>query len=180
MNIVGDYLGMTLTIPELDSENRAFFDYCAKGEFRLQRGNSSRLLRYPPTTACPWSGDRESTWVPVDGRGVVHSYAEVHHPIQPAFRDKVPYMVLLVDLDTQKGEPSEHEALRVTGNLVTAEGDFASPELIRQVGIGSRMRMVFTPVSERLALPQWTLDEQADQPATPWRYPLESGAEQPA
>ena len=29
-------------------------------------------------------------------------------------------MILLVDLDTQKGEPSEHEALRVAGNLLNA------------------------------------------------------------
>ena len=47
----------------------------------------------------------------------MHSYTEVHHAIQPAFREHTPYMVLLVDLDTQKGEPTPDEALRVIGNL---------------------------------------------------------------
>ncbi len=173
MTIQGDYLGMNLSIDDLDQENRAFFGYCHARDFRLQRGIKSGLLRYPPTTACPWTSERESEWVPVEAKGTIHSYAEVHHPIQPAFADKVPYMIILADLDTQKGEPSEHEALRVAGNLVSADGDFAPPDMIASVGIGTRVRMVFVDVAEGLALPHWTIDEDAEQPETPWRYPQE-------
>jgi len=39
------------------------------------------------------------------------------------------------------------------------------------VGIGTRVRMVFSPVSEGIAIPNWTIDERADQPAEVWRYP---------
>ena len=169
----GEYLGMRLTIEDVDKENSAFFNYCAQGDFRLQRGKKSGLLRYPPTTACPWTRDREYEWVSVEGKGTVHSYVEVHHAIQPAFREHVPYMILLVDLDTQKGEPSEHEALRVAGNLLTADGEFAPPEMIKKVGIGTRVRMIFKKVSDGFALPHWTIDEEAEQPANPWRYPQE-------
>jgi uncharacterized OB-fold protein len=172
MPLQGDYMGMMLTIDDLDHENRDFFRYCAQGTFHLQQGASSGLLRYPPTTACPWTGARESKWVPVEGKGQVHSYVEVHHPIQPAFRDKVPYMVILADLDTQKGQPSQHEALRVAGNLMTADGEFAPLETIRRVGIGTRVRMVFVPVTDEFVLPHWTIDEDAEQPAKPWRYPV--------
>jgi len=167
----GEYLGMRLTIEDVDKENRAFFNYCAQGDFRLQKGKKSGLLRYPPTTACPWSRDREYEWVSVAGKGAVHSYVEVHHAIQPAFRAHVPYMILLVDLDTQRGKPSEHEALRVVGNLLTADGEFVSPEEIKKVGIGTRVRMIFKIVSDGFALPHWTIDETAEQPANPWRYP---------
>ena len=111
--------------------------------------------------------------MPVDGKGTVHSYGEVHHAIQQAFKDHVPYLILLVDLDAQKGEPSEHEALRVAGNLTTPDGRLAPPELVRRVGIGTRVRMVFSQVAEGLALPQWCIDEEAEQPETPWRYPQE-------
>ena len=70
---------------------------------------------------------RKSEWVPVEGQGAVHSYTEVHHAIQPAFKAYTPYLVLLVDLDTQKGKPTEHEALRVVGNLATPDGKLAPP-----------------------------------------------------
>lgn len=173
MTVEGKYLGMNLTIDEIDGENLAYFDYCAKHDFRLQRSPKSGLLRYPPTTACPWSGDREAEWVSVAGRGAVHSYTEVHHAIQPAFRDKVPYLILLVDLDTQKAQPTEHEALRVAGNLVTPDGELAPPETVSRVGIGTRVRMVFVDVAEGLSVPQWTIDDDVQQPAEVWRYPQE-------
>jgi uncharacterized OB-fold protein len=113
----------------------------------------------------------QSNWVPVEGKGTVHSYTEVHHAIQPAFKAHAPYLVLLVDLDTQKGKPSEHDALRVVGNLATQDGQLASPDLVTTVGIGTRVRMVFCDVAPGLALPQWTIDEFAQQPSKPWRYP---------
>ena len=173
MPIQGDYMGMMLTIEDLDQENKDFFKYCSKKEFRLQRGKKSGLLRYPPTTACPWTGDRESEWVPVEGRGTVHSYVEVHHPIQPAFKDKVPYMIILADLDMQKGQPTEHEALRVAGNLMTEDGEFVSPETIKTVGIGTRVKLIYVDVTNEFALPHWTIDKEAEQPLKPWRYPEE-------
>lgn len=167
----GEYLGMPLAITDLDKENLAYFEYCAQGDFRLQRGKESGLLRYPPSTACPWTRDREYDWVSVEPKGAVHSYTEVHHAIQPAFRAHTPYLILLVDLDTQLGEPTEHEALRVAGNLVTADGELAPPAEVAKVGIGTRVRMVFVPAGDGLAIPNWTIDLDADQPDDPWRFP---------
>jgi len=109
----------------------------------------------------------------VEGRGTVHSYGEVHHAIQPAFRDALPYLILMVDLDTQLGQPSPNEAIRITGNLVEPDGTLASPALVSQVGIGSRVRLTYVKVEASIAIPQWTLDEEADQPKNPWRYPYE-------
>jgi len=173
MPIEARYHGMSLTLDDLDQENIAYFKYCAAHDFHLQRCEQCHLLRYPPTTACPWCASPRSLWLAVEGRGTVHSYTEVQHAIQPAFKAHTPYHVLLVDLDTQKGEPTEHEALRVIGNLVTPEGQLAPPEIVRRVGIGTRVRMVFADVAPGLSLPQWTIDEAAKQPAAPWRYPQE-------
>jgi uncharacterized OB-fold protein len=170
MPIEAAYLGMPLELNDREVENRAYFGYCAAHDFRLQQCVACSLIRYPPGTACPWCAGAEFRWVPVDGRGTVHSYMEVHHAIQPAFRAFTPYVVLLVDLDTQKGVPTEHEALRVIGNLVTSDAQLAPPDVVRKVGIGTRVRMVFSVVAPGLALPQWTLDPQAGQ-SVPWRYP---------
>jgi hypothetical protein len=75
--ISAQYLGMPLEINDLDHENLNYFGYCAKHDFRLQRCASCKLLRYPPTTACPWCSELDSEWVSVEGRGTVHSYTEV-------------------------------------------------------------------------------------------------------
>jgi hypothetical protein len=101
----------------------------------------------------------------------VYTYAEVHHAIQPAFKGHLPYLILIVELGTQKGVPTEHDALRIAGNLATPDSDLAKPELVAKVGIGTRVRMVFKDVADGLAVPLWTIDEAADQPAIPWRYP---------
>jgi len=138
--ISANYLGMPLEINDLDHENLNYFSYCAKHDFRLQRCASCKLFRYPPSTACPWCSELDSEWVSVEGRGTVHSYTEVHHAIQPAFKQYTPYLVLL-----------------------------APKTEVERVGIGTRVGMAFTDVAPGLALPQWTIDEGAVD-GTPWRY----------
>ena len=59
------------------------------------------------------------------------------------------------------------------GNLTTPDGTLAPPEMVKSVGIGTRVRMVFADVAPGLAIPHWTIDEAASQPAKPWRYPQE-------
>ena len=173
MPIRGEYLGMGLIIDDLDVENLEYFRHCAEHDFHLQACTACGLIRYPPTTACPWCMNLESRWTRVEGKGAVHSYSEVHHAIQPAFRGHTPYLILLVDLDTQKGEPTPDEALRVVGNLCTPDGQLVAADQVRRVGIGTRVRMVFSDVAPGLALPQWTIETTTPQPANVWRYPQE-------
>ncbi len=90
--IQATYLGMPLQLGDLDHENLEYFKYCAAHDFHLQACAGCGRLRYPPTTACPWCAVLESSWKRVEGKGAVHSYSEVHHAIQPAFRDHTPYL----------------------------------------------------------------------------------------
>jgi len=173
MTVRGEYLGMALSIDDLDGENVTYFKHCSEHDFHLQKCDDCSLLRYPPTSGCPWCSSPKSTWTKVEAKGEVHSYNEVHHAIQPAFKAVAPYMLLLVDLDTQKGSPTEDDALRVAANLMTADGKFAPPDMVKKVGIGTRVRMVFVDVADGLSIPQWTIDETAKQPDKPWRYPQE-------
>ena len=80
MNIQATYLGMSLDINDLDVENLAFFKHCAAHDFHLQKCCACGLLRYPPTTACPWCAHPKSEWTKVEGKGAVHSYTEVTTP----------------------------------------------------------------------------------------------------
>jgi uncharacterized OB-fold protein len=166
----GEYLGMKLSVDDSDRETLEYFRYLGAHDFRLQQCANCKLLRFPPSTGCPWCAEPSADWTPVEGRGTVHSYSEVHHAVQGAYRERLPYLLLLVELDAQKGKPTEHEALRLHGNLVTARGELAPAELRSRIGIGSRVRMIFQDVGPEMALPQWTLDEQDERTAV-WRYP---------
>lgn len=169
----GEYLGFRLEVTDIDVENQVFFEWCGRHELRLQRCGVCSMLRYPPTTACPWCGEPASTWEPVEGKGTLHSYGEVHHAIQPQFREHLPYMMVLVELDRQRGQPTPDEAIRFVGDLAESDGSLASAETVRRTGIGSRLRVVFKDVGEGFAIPLWTLDESTPQPERPCRYAQE-------
>ncbi|MDP3857096.1 MAG: OB-fold domain-containing protein [Stagnimonas sp.] len=158
MSINAIFMGMSLHLGQHDVPNKEYFQFCSDGDFHLQCCDKCDLLRYPPTTACPWCAEAKSRWKRVPGTGTVHSFTVVHHAIQPGLKDHTPYAVLIVDLDTQNGSPSPEEALRVVGNLTKKNGTLASAQEVSRIGIGTRVRMTFTSIAPGLALPQWTTD----------------------
>jgi len=152
------YRGMTLLVPDNDSEWKEFYEHARAHRLVMRACASCGLMRYPPTHACPWCTSLEWTWREVSGRGTIHSYEIVVHAIQPGFKDATPYPVVLVELDEQRGQPTPDEALRIVANLVRADG---SMEEEKNVAIGRRVRVVFHDLADHLALPQFTL---ADEP----------------
>jgi uncharacterized OB-fold protein len=152
------YRGMTLVIPDNDSEWGDYFRHARGGRLVMRACTACGLMRYPPTHACPWCEDLGWTWREVSGRGTIYSYETVVHAIQPGFRELTPYTVVLVELDEQRGAPTPDEALRLIANLVTPD---LAPEDERAVAIGKRVRVVFQPLADHIALPQFTL---ADEP----------------
>ena len=162
-----EYKGMNLIIPEGDLELRPYFEAAHEGRLTMRRCSGCGLLRYPPGPACPWCNSLESEWADVSGEGAIYSYEIVAQAIQPGFRDWAPYAVVLVELDEQRGVPGPNEALRLIANLVTP--DFR-PEPEGNIAIGRRVRAVFLPIDERLALPQFTLSHEPAQERL-WSFP---------
>ena len=79
------------------------------------------MLRGEPGAACPWCASLDWEWQEVSGKGTIYSYQVIMHAIMPAFRDWVPYTVVLVELDEQSGEPNPGNGLRITANLLNDE-----------------------------------------------------------
>jgi len=154
------YRGMSLLIPDNDSEWKEFYAHCRAHRLMLRACAQCGLMRYPPTHACPWCTSLEWTWREVSGRGTIHSYETVVHAIQPGFKDATPYTVVLVELDEQRGKPTADEALRIIGNLVKAD---LTMEDEAQVAIGKRVRVVFQDLAEHIALPQFALTDEPAQ-----------------
>lgn len=161
------YRGMTLVVPDNDSEWKEFYEHARQHRLVMRRCTACGLMRYPPTAACPWCTEPGWTWQEVSGRGTIHSYEIVVHAIQPGFRDWTPYPVVLVELDEQRGRPTPDEALRVVANLVTSDG---RPEADENVAIGARVRVVFHDLADHLALPQFALSGEPPE-GRAWRLP---------
>jgi uncharacterized OB-fold protein len=152
--------GLTLLVPDNDSEWKEYFAHARTHRLMMRKCTACGLMRYPPTHACPWCTELGWTWQEVSGRGTIYSYEIVVHAIQPGFKDVTPYAVVLVELDEQRGVPTPDEALRIVANLVKPDGGM---EDNTSVAIGKRVRVVFQDLADHFSLPQFTLtDEQPD------------------
>jgi hypothetical protein len=164
---VVEYRGMQLIVPENDSEFLGYFEAAKQHRLVMKKCSACNLMRYPPGSGCPWCMSQEWTWQEVSGKGTIYSYEIIVHAIQPGFRAVAPYPVVVVELDEQRGVPTEHEGLRMVANLVDAQ---CNPEAEQNVAIGKRVRVVFQEVSAEFTLPQFMLSNEPS--AGPvWQFP---------
>jgi uncharacterized OB-fold protein len=159
------YRGLDLSVAPTDSEHRGFFEAAGRGDLVVQRCSECARLRSWFGAACPFCGDREWSWQPTSGLGTIFSYQIVVHPVQPPFRDWVPYPLVLVELDEQRGvewrdgAEGERVSLRLTTNLVD-RNDPTLPERQEAVEIGARVKACFVDLGHGLALPQFQLTDE--------------------
>ena len=129
-----------LPIPQPESE---FYWHKARAhELWLRRCTACRTTYFYPRDICPACFSRETTWIQASGRGMLYSFTIVHRSPHPAFKDAVPYVVALVELE---------EGARLPANLVGVEPD---PTKIR---IGMAVEVVFEDVTPEATLPQFKL-----------------------
>jgi len=109
---VSDTAGRPLPIPDRDSE--PFWRSLHEGVLRVQRCRACGALRWPPRELCNRCHTFSTEWVPLSGRGRIASWVRTHQVFAPAWRDLVPYDVVLVALE-------EQEDLQLPGRLEGAE-----------------------------------------------------------
>lgn len=107
---------MTLPVPEPDTITRFHWDAATAGKLVVQRCNSCRMLQYPPDLTCLQCQGEAFDHVEVSGRGTIYSYVVADRPLHAGFVDRVPYVVVLVELVEQPG-------LRILTNLVGVRTD---------------------------------------------------------
>ncbi len=87
---------------------------------------------------CPHCHSLRFGWAVMSGRGVVHSFTVVHHPVHPSLQSQVPYGVVLVELE---------EGPRVISNMVDTPVD--------DIAIGLKVEAVFEEVAPGVKLPKF-------------------------
>ncbi|WP_028139131.1 Zn-ribbon domain-containing OB-fold protein [Bradyrhizobium japonicum] len=85
-------------VPSPDADSAALWRGLRDGVLLLQHCDDCRNVQYYQQGMCRNCGSESLTHRAASGRGKVHSFSVVHRAPGPAFKDDVPYAVLLVDL----------------------------------------------------------------------------------
>lgn len=126
-------------LPAPDEASVPFFEWCARGELRIQRCSACDLRRMPPRPMCPACGSFDSEWQQMSGRGRVWSVAIPHPPLLSAYAEQAPYNVVIVELD---------EGPRMHGRLVP-ETDLSA------VSVGLPVEVTYQKINDQITLPMF-------------------------
>ncbi len=118
-------------VPVADADTQPFWDGVARGELLIQRCGSCGAWLWQPRPICSRCQTPGPTWTRVSGDGRVASWVVMRPPTLPAYADKVPFVVLLVELD---------EGVRLLGYLVDGDGAMLETDGAAEgVAIGRRV-----------------------------------------
>lgn len=115
--------------------------YWAAGRRRrleFQRCVECKQWRFPPGPMCPSCLSMKSEWALASGRATLVSWVVCHPPLLPAWKERAPYAVVLVECE---------EGVRTMGNLVGASAD--------QLRMDMPMVVDFAPSPDGDLVPQW-------------------------
>ena len=83
-------------------------------ELRFQRCTACKTWRHPPGPMCAKCLSTESEWALASGKATLLSWVVVHPPVLPAWKERTPFVVVLVQCE---------EGPRTMGNLLGATVD---------------------------------------------------------
>ena len=107
-------------------------------ELRFQRCTTCKAWRHPPGPMCPQCLSMESEWALASGTATLLSWVVVHPPVLPAWKERTPFVVVLVQCA---------EGPRTMGNLLGATAD--------DLRMDMPMAVDFAPSIDGDVVPQW-------------------------
>jgi uncharacterized OB-fold protein len=126
--------------PVPQPESDFYWEKCKAHELWLRHCRACDKAYFYPRDICPECFSRDTDWIQSSGRGILHTFCIVHRGPTPPFRDKVPYVVAIVELES---------GARMPTNLVQVEAD---PEHVK---IGMAVEVVFEDLDEKISLPMF-------------------------
>jgi uncharacterized protein len=88
-----------MPLPEPSIETEPFWAAVQERRLLMPKCAACATVTFPPTVACPQCAGRDFAWTEMSGRGRVYSFTVYHRVYHPAFKDKVPYVVAVIELD---------------------------------------------------------------------------------
>ena len=114
-----------------------------------------------PREVCPRCLSAEGLeWRRSAGTGTVHAVSVQHRPANPTMADRVPYVVVLIDLDAgaaDRGGRALHQTVRIMSNVVNSD-----PYAVK---VGDPVILTWEPLTDGRNLP--VFEPAGTQGATP-------------
>jgi uncharacterized protein len=127
----------SIKAPQIDASTQEFWDAARRGVLRIKHCAACGANHYYPRPFCPKCWSTNVDWIDAAGTGTLYTYSVVHSNDLAAFRDRVPYVVAIVDLD---------EGPRMETNIVGCPFD--------ELCVGMRVTVVFEDEGE-IVLPRF-------------------------
>ena len=125
-------------IPQPESD--FYWEKCKAHELWLRHCKSCDKAYFYPRDMCPDCFSRDTDWIQSSGRGTLHTFSIVHRGPTPSFRDRVPYVAAIVEVES---------GARIPTNLVEVEPD---PTVIK---VGMAVEVVFEDLNDSISLPKF-------------------------
>ena len=125
-----------LPFPVPTPDNHGFWEACKRHELVIQTCSECHALRHPPRPICPQCHSGKLRWKPVTGMGTLYTYTITHQAIHSALQGRIPWTVIIVELD---------EGVRMISHLVDC------PE--EKLRVGLRVVVTFEDINEDISLP---------------------------
>ena len=129
-----------MPVPAVNAETVGWWEAAARHRLVVQRCASCGTTRHPPGPICPHCRSTEAQWSELPGTGSVFTFTVVRQAFLPALADRIPYVVIAVELDGGDGA-------RMVSNLVDIDP--------ADVAIGMRVEVVWEVMGPELSLPRF-------------------------
>ena len=134
--------GLAQPAPARDGVDLPFWEGAREHRLVLQKCASCGRFQMPPEWICHHCHSFDLEWGEVEGRGTIFSWMRVHHANLPSLQDRVPYLVVVVELP-------HADRIKLVGNLLG--------EPYQMFGIGDPVYVEYED-KEDSTLIQWRLD----------------------
>ncbi len=126
----------TKPIPEPSIDSQPFWDALNEGRLVFQACGDCGKLRHYPRPICDECYSDHVEWKTSNGKGVIYSWTETHHPFHIGFRGETPYILVTAEFDG---------GVRMQTQLLGAK--------VEDLKIGMQVEVVLTKATEDLTLP---------------------------
>lgn len=135
------YFGL---LPDVaDPLTAPFWEAARREQLVAQQCVRCGRFRWTPTAVCPECLCSEAQWAELAGTAAVWSYAVYRRAMHPAFAERVPYTVAMLELP---------ERIGMLGMIQTSTGD---AEQDGDVRIGDHVRVTFFHTTDEITLVRW-------------------------